>query len=299
MAVPGREPEQEEFQVADNAKWTIGDVAVTRIVEHTAVLPLSGLIPDAPDGVIQKHMSWLEPFVADAENIVMSVHALLVESQGQRIVVDTCLGNGRVYPGIDEFSDLSGPFLEDLEAENFARESVDTVLCTHLHFDHVGWNTMLVDGAWVPTFPNARYLFGRREWEHWSKVEGDYTAGFGDTVRPVVEAGLADFVESDHRVTDEVRLEPTPGHTPGHVSVRISSRSEQAVITGDLVHHPIQLAEPQWQMSADTDPVRASETRRDFVARYGDTPVLVIGTHFGGPTSGHIVRDSDSCRFEA
>ena len=283
----------------DNATWTIGDVTVTRIVEHTAVLPLSGLIPEAPDGAIQKHIAWLEPFVEDAENIVMSIHALLIESRGQRIVVDTCLGNGRVYSGIDDFSNLSGPFLKDLSAADFARESVDTVLCTHLHFDHVGWNTMLVDGAWVPTFPNARYLFGRTEWEHWSTEEGDYTPNFGDTVRPVVEAGLADFVESDHRVTDEVSLEPTPGHTPGHVSVRIASQGEEAVITGDLVHHPIQLAEPQWKMSADSDPARATETRRDFVSRYGDTSVLVIGTHFGGPTSGYIVRDGDSCRFEA
>lgn len=285
--------------MANNAIWTIGDVVVTRIVEQTAILPLQGILPEAPSDAIQKHMGWLKPFVQDAENIEMSIHALLIESQGQRIVVDTCLGNDRTYPGIENFSDLSGPFLKDIAEADFARETVDTVLCTHLHFDHVGWNTMLVDGAWVPTFPNARYLFGRTEWEHWSAEEGIHTPNFGDTVRPVVDAGLADFVASDHRVTDEVWLEPTPGHTPGHVSVRISSRGEEAVITGDLVHHPIQLAEPQWKMLADSDPALATATRIAFVERYGDKPVLVIGTHFGGPTAGHIVRDGDRCRFEA
>ena len=281
-------------------QWSVGDVTITRIVEHVAVSPIAGLLPDAPADAIGKNMSWVRPFVADEQNILMSIHALLVESRGRKIIVDTCLGNDRVYPGMDDFSNLSGPFLNDIKAAGFPRESVDIVLCTHLHFDHVGWNTIFADGKWVPTFPNARYLLGRTEWEHWSQNdEGGFTAGFGETVRPVVDAGLVDFVDSDHVVNEEIRLEPTPGHTPGHVSVRISSRGEEAVITGDLVHHPIQLAEPKWKMIADSDSEQASATRRAFVERFGNQPVLVIGTHFAGPTAGHIVVDDDSCRFEA
>ena len=159
---------------------------------------------------------------------------------------------------------------------------------------------MLVDGKWVPTFPNARYLIGRKEWEHWSvSQEADFREPVEDSVRPVIDAGLADLVEPGHRVNEEVWLEPTPGHTPGHVSVRISSRGEDAVITGDLMHHPIQCANPQWASNFDSDADLARKTRREFLARYSDRPVLVFGTHFATPTAGHIVRDGDTWRFAA
>ena len=140
-------------------------------------------------------------------------------------------------------------FLKDFEAAGFSRESIDVVLCTHLHIDHVGWNTMLVDGKWVPTFPNARYLMGRAEFDYWKAAPGS-TAGepavFADSVQPVWDAGLVDLVASDHQVCPEVSLVPTPGHTIDHVSVRIVSKGEEAVITGDFVHHPCQLAHPDW-----------------------------------------------------
>ena len=155
-----------------------------------------------------------------------------------------------------------------MASAGFPVESIDTVVCTHLHVDHVGWNTRLTDAGWVPTFTGARYLFGRSEWEHWSKSpdtqDGDV---IGDSVRPVVDAGLVDLVESDHQLTDEIQLESTPGHTPGHVSVRIKSRGEEAVITGDLIHHPIQCAEIEWASRFDVDPGKALETRRAFLAR--------------------------------
>ena len=158
---------------------------------------------------------------------------------------------------------------------------------------------MRVDGSWRPTFPNARYLLGRVEWEHWKKEEGDELNGvaIADSVRPVFDAGLVDLVEMDHRISGEIWLEPTPGHTPGHVSVRISSRGEDAVITGDLMHHPCQMARPQWGSSFDSDADQARETRRAFLERYADGPVLVIGTHFAAPTAGRIVRDGEAYRF--
>jgi glyoxylase-like metal-dependent hydrolase (beta-lactamase superfamily II) len=277
-------------------KWQIGDVTVTRVVEQVAPLPPEGLIDHIDPDRLAAHAEWLRPhFMNEAGQILLSIHALVVESAGQRIVVDTCMGNDRPLPnGLPE---LATDFLDELE-QVVKRDEVDVVMCTHLHFDHVGWNTMKVGSDFVPTFPKARYLFGRLEYEHWSSQTDDRNVDFRYGVAPVVEAGLHELVESDHAITDEVFLEPTPGHTPGHVSVRIESRGERAVITGDMVHHPVQLAEPTWSSHPDTLRERAIETRRDFVSRYGDSDVLVIGTHFAGPTAGHIRRVGDGCRFE-
>lgn len=276
--------------------WQIGDVKVTRVLEQVAPLPPDGLINHVDPERLAAHESWLKPhFMNDAGEILLSIHALVVESAGKTIVVDTCMGNDRPLPM--DMGPFQLPFLEDLE-QVVKREQVDFVLCTHLHFDHVGWNTMLVDGAFVPTFPNAKYLFGREEYEHWSTTPGDDNIDFTYGVQPVVDAGLHALVETDHSITDEITLESTPGHTPGHVSVRIESAGERAVITGDMVHHPVQLAEPGWGSHPDAQPDRAVQTRRDFVSRYGDQPVLVIGTHFAGPTAGHIVKVGDSCRLK-
>jgi glyoxylase-like metal-dependent hydrolase (beta-lactamase superfamily II) len=277
-------------------QWQIGDVRVTRVVEQVAPLPPEGLIDHVDPDRLASYASWLRPhFINDEGQILLSIHALVVESAGKRIVVDTCMGNDRPLPM--DLGELQTDFLPELE-QVVKREEVDFVMCTHLHFDHVGWNTMKVGDAFVPTFPNARYLFGRREYDHWTSGVEDENIVLDYGVTPVVEAGLHELVEDDHAITDEVSLEPTPGHTPGHVSVRIESRGERAVITGDMVHHPVQLAEPTWSSHPDTQRELATQTRRDFVERYGDTDVLVIGTHFAGPTAGHIKRVGSSCRFE-
>ena len=279
-------------------RWQIGDVRITRVQELEAP-GLHWLLPDAiPENL--KTIPWLAPdFVDERGEALASVHALVVEAPGRRIVVDTCVGNDKERP-IPPWNLRQGPFLKDLEAAGFAPESIDTVLCTHLHVDHVGWNTRLVEGRWLPTFPRARYLLGRTEWTHWSADDDSLTQTIlADSVRPVFDAGLVDLVDSNHHISDEVRLEPTPGHTPGHVSVRIASRGEQAVITGDLMHHPCQMARPDWCANADSDPEQALATRRSFLERYVDTPTLVIGTHFAGPTAGRIVRDADAYRLDA
>ncbi len=282
--------------MAEFKQWQIGDVTVTRVVEQVAPLPPAGLIDHVDPARLEAHKSWLAPDYMNAEGqILLSIHALVVESAGKKIVVDTCMGNDRPLPmGLPP---LETGFLAELE-QVVKREAVDLVMCTHLHFDHVGWNTMKVGDEFVPTFPNARYLFGREEYEHWTSGVEDENIELAYGVAPVVEAGLHQLVANDHAITDEVRLESTPGHTPGHVSVVIESGGQRAVITGDMVHHPVQLAEPTWSSHPDSQRERAVETRRDFVARYGDTDVLVIGTHFAGPTAGHIKRDGDSCRFE-
>jgi glyoxylase-like metal-dependent hydrolase (beta-lactamase superfamily II) len=198
-----------------------------------------------------------------------------------------------------EWNNLQSTLLEDLGELGFESERVDRVVCTHLHFDHVGWNTVLEDGRWVPTFPNARYLMAELEWEFWKSEDDPFAPeAKHDSILPVFEAGLVDLVDTGHRITDDVRLIPTPGHTPGHVSVLVSSRGEEAIITGDLFHHPLQMAHPDWKDVADVDSETAHKTRVEFLERYADAPVLILGTHFASPTAGHIVRDGDAYRFQ-
>ncbi|MBW2143889.1 MAG: MBL fold metallo-hydrolase [Deltaproteobacteria bacterium] len=281
-------------------KWEIGDISVTLVKETEIQVghDFQGMLPDADPAVLEANADWLKPhFIDDDWNMKVSVHAYVLETQDKTIIVDTCMGNDRVLPGYEDMSNLQTSFLSDLNDAGYPPESVDLVVCTHLHFDHVGWNSRFVDSKWVPTFPNAKYLFGRMDYE--SCVAGDQGAAitFDDAVKLVFDAGLAELVDTDQRITSEIRLEPTPGHSPGHMSVRISSNGEEAVITGDVLHHPVQFVAPEWQMIADSDPEQAVETRKDFRSRYGDQPVLIFGTHFGPPYAGHLVSDGHRWKF--
>jgi len=281
------------------SKWRIGDVTVTKVVELEVTGGSRFLLPQATPDLI-KPIAWLQPHFADENGrLRMSIHSFIVETPTRRIIVDTCLGNDKQNRRIPHWNDRQGPFLADLADAGFPPGSIDTVLCTHLHVDHVGWNTMKRDGKWVPTFPQARYLVGRAEYEHWSTntARADMQPILADSVTPILEAGLAQLVETDHRICDELSLIPTVGHTPGHVSLRIVSRGEEALITGDFMHHPCQIAHPEWDTTADSDPAQGIRTREAMFERLAGTPVLVIGTHFAGATAGRIVRDGDSYRL--
>jgi len=281
-------------------RWQIGDVEVVRIVElYDFQDDIWVLLKDAGPELMLKH-AWLQPNFSTADGRMrMNFQAFVVKSQGRNIMVDTCIGNDRKRE-YDVFSNLQGTFLEDLAAAGYPRERMDTVICTHLHLDHCGWNTHKVGDRWVPSFPNARYLFGKAEWEYWqaqAAIDAPHMEHVHDAIEPIIDAGLADFIEPDHKITDEVRLIPTPGHTPGHVSVHISSAGHEAVITGDVVHHPVQLAEPDWENNFDMDKDAGAATRRAFFDRYADKPALVIASHFFEPTGGHIVKDGPAWRF--
>lgn len=271
-----------------NEIWHVGDIKISRVVEMEVTGGSRFILPDATrDACLE--IGWMAPHFMDGEgNLVMSIHALVVDTGTHRIVVDTCIGNDKER-AIPNWSHLQTSFLADLEAVGYPRESIDTVLCTHLHVDHVGWNTMLVDGQWLPTFPNARYLLAEDEWRYWdaSEDEADRTI-LADSVRPVVDAGLVDFVPMDHQVAPGVTLEPTPGHTPGHVSVRIASNGDEALITGDCIHHPCQMTRTDWCSSADYDQAQGRTTREALLERTADSDVLMIGTHFATPTAGHV-----------
>ena len=278
---------------------SIGRLRVSAVVERAGPTRPTWLLPDALPDAVERHCAWLAPhFLDDKGRFLQSVHSFIVRAPGLTALVDTCIGNDKDRGGRAPFHMLRTGFLDDLRAAGVPPEAVDLVICTHLHVDHVGWNTRRDDGRWVPTFPRARYLFARAEWEHWSAEREEGTARvMADSVEPVLDAGLAQLVEMDHRVSDELWFEPTPGHTPGHVSVRLASDGAGAVITGDLMHHPVQVAEPGWGSHFDSDVEQARETRRSFCQRYADGAAVVLGTHFHHPTAGRIVRHGESWRF--
>jgi glyoxylase-like metal-dependent hydrolase (beta-lactamase superfamily II) len=275
--------------------WRIGDVEVARIVEVNAFEDNIAMLLKDETAEFVRRFGWLQPHFATAAGLMkISFQAFVLRSRGKNVMIDTCIGADRKRE-YDVFCNLKTTFLEDLAVAGFPADRIDAVLCTHLHFDHVGWNTRLVEGRWVPTFPQARYLFGRQEFEHWVHLRN--TGGYHDVehlhdaVDPVVAAGLVDYITSDYQITDEVSLFPTPGHTPGHVSVLIRSQGAEAVITGDLMHHPIQLVDPLRPGNFDMDKPQGGLTRQAFVERFGDSKTLIIGSHFCDPSAGWIVRD--------
>jgi glyoxylase-like metal-dependent hydrolase (beta-lactamase superfamily II) len=283
--------------------WQIGDIRIHRIAELETPVPYHPKYPfirEAQPAALRE-MPWLYPSFVTAEgHLLSSIHALVVDAPGLRLIVDTCLGNDKPRR-MTRNTALDTDFLPQLSAAGYPAESIDAVICTHLHVDHVGWNTRRQGERWVPTFPNARYLVGRVEYDHWQNYSEDDTeqaAIMADSIAPIADAGLMQLVEQDHRLTPEIRLVPTAGHTPGHVSVLIESRGERAVITGDTMHHPCQIGRPTWATSFDSDRAAATSTRLSLLQELADTPVLVIGTHFAYPTAGHIRRDGETFRFQ-
>ncbi len=277
--------------------WTVGDITVTRVEEMlTPGIPIAAFIGDYQSSDLEANR-WLSAYVGDNDTMPLSFHTYAFEADGKRILVDTGCGNHKTRYGMTAalFGGLDTPYLERLSAAGFPPDSVDVVICTHLHVDHVGWNTRLEGDRWVPTFPNARYLFVDRDFEHWSTADEEmHAASFADSVRPVYEAGLADLVPPDHVVCPQVRLQPTHGHTPGHASVLIESGGESAVVTGDMAHHPLQLAIPERSSFADTDGEMAARTRHAFVERFAGSGTLVLGTHFS-PAAGRLEREGVGC----
>lgn len=287
-------------------RWTVGDVTITKVVESESWLPVAFLpefLPRSSTADVEA-LPWLAPqYVRDGQ-ISMGIYSFLLETPDRKLVVDTAVGNAKARAG-PAFNMLDTGFLDDFR-NVWGPDEVDVVVCTHLHVDHVGWNTHLVDGDWRPTFTNANYCFIDQEYRHWERCatndDGvnplfDAVAVFSDSLLPIVDAGLAIFVAPSAQLTPEVALIPSHGHTPGHVSVLVQSRGEGAVITGDLVHFPCQIGHPEWLCVYDYDAVAAAETRNAFLERFADTGTIVIGTHFGTPTGVLVHRDGASFRL--
>ncbi|MFF9002278.1 MBL fold metallo-hydrolase [Streptomyces achromogenes] len=282
--------------------WTVGDLVVHR-VDEVALPPATGpwLLPGATPEVVAGQ-DWLRPHFADDAGVLrLDSHSFAFAVGGRRVLVDTGIGNGkeRANPAWHE---LDTDYLERLTAAGFPPDSVDLVILTHLHADHVGWNTRKVNGEWVPTFPNARHLTSRTEREFWAgyDMEEPRRQMFRDSVIPVERAGLLDLVDvpaEGVRVVPGLRLIPTPGHTPGHLAVELTSRGQKALITGDCVHHPVQLAHPAIGACVDIDPERSEATRRSLLGTLAGTGTLLLGTHFAPPTAGRVVTHEDAYRL--
>lgn len=281
---------------------SIGEIKIARVVEMEGpMMRPTDLLPAVTSEILDAHRSWLEPHFLSSDGIfIMSIQSFVVRTDQHAILVDTCVGNDK-QRNVPAWSNLNLPYLRDLSVAGYAAEDIDVVLCTHLHVDHVGWNTRLINGQWVPTFPNARYLFTEQEWEFWSEkpdIQSYNLASIEDSVLPVIESGQAEFVKRDYGIDDGAWLEFTPGHTPGHVALHLSSRGEGAVLAGDILHHPIQVAEPHLRAEyLDIDPVAAEATRLSFLKHYGDKDELVFGSHFANPSGGHIRTEGESFRF--
>ena len=286
----------------DILTWRIGDVTVTSVPESSdPTSPKFMFSSIDKTGVLdlKRKSPWLEPFVGEKGHLLQKIHCCIIDTGEERIAVDTCVGNDK-QRGNPLWHEQQGPFLDLLTEAGYAPNSITHVVCTHLHVDHVGWNTQLVDGQWVPTFPNAEYVFVAVEFEHWSSTEdlfGDPV--FDDSVAPIHQAGLANLVTADHTIGESVSFESTPGHTPGHISILIESSDQRAIITGDMAHSPIQIAQPDLSSSFDSDPDMARSTRHEAFARWADGETLIIGTHFGTPTAGTMRPEGDGYRLDA
>jgi glyoxylase-like metal-dependent hydrolase (beta-lactamase superfamily II) len=280
----------------------IGDVTVTSIVERDGPWRRpEDMFPDYDPELGNRHIAELEPGVFDQASgkMVITYQTFVVRTPKHTILVDTCTGEDKGYPAPFDFP--KAPWLEGFRAAGLSFEDIDYVFCTHLHIDHCGWNTVLRDGRWVPTFPKAKYVFHKREYAAWEEATrlGDNPPGnvWRFNCEPVVAAGQALLVDDDFALDDTVWLTPTPGHSPCHCCVNIRSGGERAVVTGDLFHHALQCREPQWSTIFDWDPKQAIESRRRFFGEVAGTGLLLLPIHFPNPTVGRLEGDGERFRY--
>jgi glyoxylase-like metal-dependent hydrolase (beta-lactamase superfamily II) len=294
------------------ATWSIGEVSVTRVEEQLgfASFPPEQYLDGFERAVLERHLAWLVPnhYSPEHNRLVSSVHSWLIRTPRHTILLDCCAGNHKERPGFARFHQLETPYLARLRAAGAAPEDIDIVLCTHLHSDHVGWNTMLRDGRWVPTFPNAKYLFSRTENEIGDPRRSPKAAAdpqrcnaYHDSVLPVIEADQAMLLDGAHAIDDAMLIEPAPGHTPGHIVLKLADRGERALFSGDAIHHPLQVYMPQWNSRFCELPDAARATRRRLLEHCAEDNALLFPIHFGAPHVAAIAHSGDafSLRFVA
>lgn len=284
-------------------KLQLGNIMINPIVESEMANayfdPLS-FFPETTPEDWERHKSWLQPQFQDPASgkLIFTVQSFLLRTRHHNILIDTCVGDHKQRLVASWNMTADGIFLKRLAAAGVQPEDVDYVICTHIHQDHVGWNTRMHEGRWVPTFPKAIYAISQKEYEHWRSMAQPPNQAFADSVMPVIEAGRASLITSDFAIDDEVWVESTPGHTPDHLSVHLESNGTKAVIAGDVMHSPVQCVEPDWIMFADFDRELARKTRRNFLERYCDNDVLVCFPHFPSPSLGHIIRRGNTFWFQ-
>jgi glyoxylase-like metal-dependent hydrolase (beta-lactamase superfamily II) len=283
----------------------LGDVTVHRIVEDVApFVDFLTFFPDFSAAQLEQHADWLSTRGYDrgSGKIVVTFQSYLVVTPHHRILIDTCVGNHKERPARPMWHKLTSErYMRNLAAAGYRVEDIDIVCCTHLHGDHVGWNTKLDNGRWVPTFPNARYIFTDTELAYWTeraRDKPDLCPWVVDSVLPIVAARRSDVVKHDHRIDDHVAFEPTPGHTIDHVSVWVGRGDATAFVTGDMVHSPLQMKFPELGMMSDFNRAQGGRTRRHVFERLAETPTLCCTAHFPEPSIGHVTRDGDAFGFK-
>ncbi|MFL6799920.1 MAG: MBL fold metallo-hydrolase [Xanthobacteraceae bacterium] len=286
------------------ATWTIGEVTVTRIEEQLgfAGLPPEQYLDGFDAGFAARHLDWLVPdhYSPKHDRLITSIHSWLIRTNRHTVLLDSCAGNHKDRPGFARFHQLDTPFLQRLRDAGVLPEQVDIVLCTHLHADHVGWNTMLRDGRWVPTFPKAQYLFAARENEAGdprrnpaADADPQRGAPYRDSVLPVIEAGQAVLIEGDYGIDDSMTIVPAPGHTPGHVAMWVTNGAWRALFCGDVLHHPLQIYAPHWNSTFCELPELARLTRRKLIGQCVEDGAVLFPGHFGAPHAARVTAHAD------
>ncbi len=280
-------------------RWVFGETVIERVLEMDGPgLEPFKLLPELSQHILEEHRHWLEPHLLDpvSGRFVSSFHSFVLRTPRTITVVDTCAGNDKDRPNRPRYHMKGRPYLQRLAAIGVRPEDVNYVLCTHLHTDHVGWNTRLVNGRWVPTFPNATYLTSRPELDYWSDAANRRVHNedlyYEDSILPVLESGQVVFVEDGFTIDKGVTVVASPGHTPGHVCVRVVNGNEDAVMSGDILHNALQVVMPSLNSFSCVDAELARKTRREFVERCFENGTLVMPAHFPKPTAGRIVRSS-------
>jgi glyoxylase-like metal-dependent hydrolase (beta-lactamase superfamily II) len=284
-------------------KLAAGDLTIHRIIEQeTTFLPALDLLPGLTPELLAENRAWMrEASAIDAQDVlILCFQSYIVKTPHHTILVDSCIGNDKPRPLRPKWNmKTDNTYMRALATAGFSVDDIDYVMCTHLHVDHVGWNTRLEDDRWVPTFPNARYVFAKGEFDYWTEQHSRTPVPpFADSVLPIVEAKRAEIVRSDFEIGDHARILPTPGHTPGHVAFAFGRGKDTAVVSGDLMHSPLQARYPELSAKFDVDQAQAATTRRNFLERYCDTDTLCCTAHFPSPSTGRIRRwgDGFSCQ---
>jgi glyoxylase-like metal-dependent hydrolase (beta-lactamase superfamily II) len=286
--------------------FSIGNLVVDRVEEicKPAVPPLH-FLRGLPENALDTHRAWLEPgFLDPASGLLpLSIHSWLVRTSQHVVLIDTCSGNHKSRPGFPPAHNLSLPYLERLAEKGLRPEDIDYVMCTHLHLDHVGWNTRLQDGRWVPTFPKARYLFSRTEYNAFNPATGPgdpnpvNTGTFEDSVLPIAEAGQMQLVDDGYSVDDELTVESAVGHSEGHVVIRAKSGDDEGVFLGDVLHSPLQCCYPDVNTAFCQHPESARQTRRRLLSEAAERGQLLMPAHFPAPHVGRVSIEGEGFRF--
>jgi len=282
--------------------FKVGDATIHRVVEmETGFTPILEFFPNLTKERLEENRSWMQPAALDAnDNVVLCFQSYIVQIGGKNILVDSCVGNDKpreARPLWNKKKDWA--FQNGFAAAGLTYADIDFVMCTHLHVDHVGWNTRMENGRWVPTFPKARYLFSKTELDFWLAENAKAEVGpIADSVVPIVEAKACDVISSDYQLNDLVKIFPTPGHTIDHYAVEVGGKGTRSVFTGDLIHSPIQARHPELAMRIDYDPAQGVASRRKFLETYCDTDAVCCFAHFPSPSKGYVRRWGDGFKCE-